>query len=318
MSFIKKNKNVSIPTVFVTLGIILIVVILFSFLSPYFLSFKNLLNIFQYSAITGVIAVGMTFVIVSGGIDISVGSVVTLVGMVLSMIMPDSGHVFELILVAAVIGIICGFINGFLVTKLRIVPFAVTLGTMEIFKGMAFLTTKGVNTPFMNTDFLVIGRGFIVGGIPISFLIMFGMILIGAFILTLTPFGKKVFAIGANSISSSLSGINVSRVRWLSYVICGFCAAIAGVISVSQQGAGLTHAGEGAELPAITAAVLGGASLSGGAGNMLGTFAGVILLNMVTNGLNLLGVSSYWQMVAQGAILVFAVTADVVRRKHKK
>ena len=157
-----------LPTAVMTLAIMVIVFIIFCFLTPYFFSVKNMLNILQYSSITGVIAVGMTFVIIGGGIDISVGSVVTLVGMVLSMIMPDSGHVAEMFLAASIIGIVCGFINGFLVTKLHIVPFAVTLGTMEIFKGLAFLTTKGVNTPFMNPEFLMIGRGTILGNRYIS------------------------------------------------------------------------------------------------------------------------------------------------------
>lgn len=185
------KRKIEIPTVAITIFIILVVFCLFCILTPYFFSIKNMLNILQYSSITGVVAVGMTFVLVGDGIDISVGSVITLVGMVISTIIPDSGHIFEMFLMAAAIGIVCGFINGFFITKMKIVPFAVTLGTMEIYKGIAFLMTKGVNTPFMNKEFLVIGRGSVFGGFPISFIIMLCMLLFGAFILAMTPFGKR-------------------------------------------------------------------------------------------------------------------------------
>ena len=311
------RQHRKISTVTVTLLIFAAIFCTFSMLSPYFLPVKNFLNILQYSAVSGTIAVGMTFVVIGGGIDISVGSVVTLVGMVLSMIMPDSGGVFGMIIIGLLIGAVCGFINGFFITKINIAPFVVTLGSMAIYKGFAFLTTKGVNTPFMNRDFMTIGRGSILNGIPISFIIMLLLLLVCAFVLKMTPFGKKLYNVGSNSAASKLTGINVDRTKWLTYIISGLCAALAGIISVSQQGAGLTQLGEGAELPAITAAVLGGANLDGGEGNMLGTLVGVLLLNMITNGLNLLGVSSYWQLFAQGAILVFSVSINIIRLKKK-
>lgn len=311
----RQHKKLSGVTV--TLLIFAAIFCTFSMLSPYFLSVKNFLNILQYSAVSGTIAVGMTFVVIGGGIDISVGSVVTLVGMVLSMIMPDSGGVFGMIIIGLLIGAVCGFINGFFITKINIAPFVVTLGSMAIYKGLAFLTTKGVNTPFMNRDFMMIGRGSVLNGIPISFIVMLLLLLVCAFVLKMTPFGKKLYNVGSNSAASKLTGINVDRTKWLTYIISGLCAALAGIISVSQQGAGLTQLGEGAELPAITAAVLGGANLDGGEGNMLGTLVGVLLLNMITNGLNLLGVSSYWQLFAQGAILVFSVSINIIRLKKK-
>ncbi len=310
-----RTRKFHLTSALMLLIVLIIVFILMGILSPYFLSLKNFLNIAQYSSITGAIAVGMTVIIISGGIDISVGSVVTLVGMVVSAIMPAEGGVFPMVLVALGIGAACGLANGLLVTKLRIVPFVATLGTMQILKGVAFLATNGVNTPFNNQDFSVIGRGYILGNIPNSFLIMLGLMLIGILMLRLTPFGKKVFAVGANPTASKLTGINVGKIRLISHIICGVCAGIAGLISVSQNSAGLTNAGDGAELNAIAAAVLGGASMHGGSGSLFGTLIGVILLNTVTNGLNLLGVSSYWQWVAQGCLLIIAVIMDALKKK---
>lgn len=310
-----KGRKFHMTSAWSTFFVWVVICIIMAVLSPYFLSVKNFLSIAQYSAITGALAVGMTIVIVGGGIDISVGSVVTLVGMVLAAIMPASGSVPLMVLVAIAIGVACGLVNGLLVTRLNIVPFVVTLGTMEIFKGLAFLTTRGVNTPFSNLDFAVIGRGYSFGQIPNSFIIMICMIVIGAFLLKMTPFGKKIFAVGSNATASKLAGINVKKIKLSTYIICGACAAIAGLISTSQNSAGLTNSGDGAELNAIAGAVLGGASLAGGSGSMVGTLIGVLLLNTITNGLNLLGVSSYWQLVAQGAILVFAVIVDSFKHK---
>jgi ribose/xylose/arabinose/galactoside ABC-type transport system permease subunit len=294
--------------------VLLAVIILMSILSPYFFSIKNFLNIVQYSSIAGILAVGMTFVISAGGIDISVGSTVTFVGMTLAMLMPDRGAVFPLALLSVAIGSLCGLANGLLVSKLKIVPFIATMGTMEIFKGMSFLVTKGVNTPFSNPDFIFTGRGTIMQ-IPNSFLVMIIMMALGTFVLALTPFGKKTYAVGANSTASRLAGINIWRVRLLTYVICGACAGISGMILTALNGAGMTTAGDGLELDAIAATVLGGASLQGGKGSMIGTLVGIVLLNTITNGLNLLGVSTYWQMIAKGAILIVAVFVDSIKRK---
>ena len=304
----------------VTSAMILILVwiavcILFSVLTPNFLTLGNFMSIAQYSAIAGILSVAMTIMLIVGDLDLSVGSTVMLVGMILAKIMPASGHVGLMILVAVCFGLLAGALNGLLVAKFGILAFIATLGTQQVIKGVGYLMTNGINTPFMNSDFIVIGRGSIGGIVPISFVLMLAIAVLASLVLNFTPFGKKIYSVGSSRIASSLMGVDPTKVRFICYLICGVLASLAGLITASMNGAGLVSAGTGTEMNAIAAGVLGGASLSGGAGSMFGTIIGVILINTVTNGLNLLGVSVYWQTIVRGGLLIVAILAERLKKR---
>lgn len=257
----------------------------------------------------------MTIMLIVGDLDLSVGSTVMLVGMILAKIMPASGHVGLMILVAVCFGLLAGALNGLLVAKFGILAFIATLGTQQVIKGVGYLMTNGINTPFMNSDFIVIGRGSIGGIVPISFVLMLAIAVLASLVLNFTPFGKKIYSVGSSRIASSLMGVEPTKVRFICYLICGVLASLAGLITASMNGAGLVSAGTGTEMNAIAAGVLGGASLSGGAGSMFGTIIGVILINTVTNGLNLLGVSVYWQTIVRGGLLIVAILAERLKKR---
>jgi ribose/xylose/arabinose/galactoside ABC-type transport system permease subunit len=290
----------------------IVFVIVMSFLSPYFFTPQNLLNILQYSAILGVLSVGMTIVIISGGIDISLGSMLIIIGIVIAKIIPPTGSVLLMSLVGVLLGTFCGFINGLISTKLRVVPFIATLATMQIIQGIALLLAKGSNIPFNNQSFALLGRGYVFGFFPISCIILIVVSILGILLLKFLPYGRKLLSVGANSTASSLVGINPDNVRLVAYIICGFCAGIAGIINTSQNSAGMVATGTNAGMNAIAASVLGGTNMAGGKGSIIGTLMGVIIINSITNGLNLMGISSYWQQVVQGAILVLVVSLNVL------
>lgn len=305
-------SNMKVTTELALLGSYIAMVIVFSLLSPYFLSVKNFLNIGLYASIMAVTATGMTMALLSGGLDLSVGSVMSLVGMIVATSITKNGSPVLPITLGLLVGLACGLINGLLITKVKINPLITTLATMQIYRGCAFIYTNGVSVQINNPNYKWIGRGYILG-IPVPLVITLVMFLIFWFVLKYTVFGRKIYSIGGNSQASYLSGINVNKVRLAVYVIVSFTAAISGIILSSQAGAGLPQGGTGMEMQVISAVILGGASLSGGKGNILGTFLGVLILSTLSNGMVLLNVPSFWQMVTTGVVLVLAVASDVLR-----
>lgn len=303
---IKLSTEMTVFVAYIFLAVIL------SILSPHFLTFRNLMNIGIYSSIIGTMATGMTLVILSGGLDLSVGSIVALTSVIIAGTMPKQGSIILSVLYGLMTGLICGFINGLIISKLRINPIITTLATMSIFRGIAYLTVNGIAIMAGNPDFKIFGRGFI-SFLPVSFLIMLIAFLILNFVLKSTLFGRKVYAVGGNSEASHLSGISISRVRLSIYTICGFTAGISGVILASQTGSGLPQSGQGMEMDVIASVILGGTSLSGGKGKMVGTFIGVLMLATLDNGLTLLNIPSFWQLIAKGIVLLCAVVLDTVR-----
>jgi ribose transport system permease protein len=183
---------------------------------------------------------------------------------------------------------------------------------MQIIQGIALFLAKGSNIPITNQSFTVLGRGYVFGFFPISCIILIVVIILGTVFLKLLPYGRKLLSVGANSTASSLMGINPDTVRLVAYILCGFCAGIAGIINTSQNSAGMVTTGTSAGMNAIAGSVLGGASMAGGKGSIIGALMGVIIINSITNGLNLMGIPSYWQQVTQGAILVLVVSLNVV------
>ena len=292
----------------------IILVIVSTILNPRFLTSTNILNVVRQISIFGIIAIGQTFVILIGGIDLSVGSILALVVVLTGGFLPDWGIPLT-ILMGLVVGTVIGSINGFGVTKGNVQPFVMTLGMLGIARGLAFLYTGGMPIPVLNPDFLYIGNGYFLG-IPVPAIMFVSLVIIAALVLKYTPFGRYVYAIGSNSEAARLSGIKVDQVKIMVYAICGLTCAIAGIVYASQLAVAPPIAGEGYELDAIAAVVVGGADMFGGEGGMFGTFLGAAIIGSLSNILNLTGVNPFVQKLAKGVLIIAAVTVKARGRRQ--
>lgn len=287
--------------------------IIFSVFAPYFFTVRNLMNIGSYASIMGVLATGLTIAMITGGLDVSISSVAALSSIAALAAVNNFGlPVYVGVALGILTGILCGVVNAIMITNFKINPIITTLATASIFRGLCFIFTDGrtimVKIPF----FIMIGRGFFLG-IPITVIIMVVIYIIFAYMLRFTAFGRRIYAIGGNPDASYLSGINVNQIRFAIYMVSGATSAIAGMMLMSQTGAGLPAAGQGMEMDVIAGVIIGGVSLSGGKGNIVGTFIGIILLATILNGMILLNVQSYYQMIVKGGVLAAAVLVDVFR-----
>jgi ribose/xylose/arabinose/galactoside ABC-type transport system permease subunit len=312
----EKLKLLQNQTVFMLLFLIFMLLVL-SRLSPHFFTIDNLREITVQAAVVTMLAAGQTFVILSGGIDLGMGSVVALSSVTSAMFMAHTGSAFLGFPVGLIIGAVCGIVNGFMVGKLNIPPFVATFGMMGMGRGVAYVITGGLPQYQLaeGSDFLGQQRFL---GVPIATITVLILYIICYFILTRTKRGRYTYAIGSNKDAVFLSGINVSRQLIWIYMIAGITAGLAGITELSRVGSGQPGAGNGYELDAIASVVLGGASMSGGVGNIWGTLIGALIIVSLRSGLNVLNVNAYWQMVAIGLIVVVAVYADRVRNKMKK
>jgi ribose transport system permease protein len=298
----------------VVYGLILILTVYASLLSPNFLTERNIFNVLRTAAFLGTVAVGETLVIISGGIDLSAGSVIKL-AVLMSAILMDGKPENIAVAIAATLamGAVVGLINGLLITKARIAPFIVTLGAYSILRGVSYtVTTKPVGRAapgFLRLYDLKLG--------PVPLLVIFLGLLIGAgiFVLRRTSFGRHLYAVGGNEQVARLSGIRVDRVKIGVYMLCSTLAALTGLLYLARSGVGDPVVGEGAELQAITAVILGGTSLFGGQGGLVGTLGGVLLMGLTNNVLVLLNVSSWYQELIQGLIIVGAVALYKQKRR---
>lgn len=293
-----------------------ILCIFFSIVSGEFLTGSNISNIVRQVSINGILAVGMTFVILTGGIDLSVGSVMAftgtiMVGMMVNMGLPPVAAV----VIGAILGAVIGYINGTFVAYARIPSIIVTLAMMEIARGAALLYTGGYPLSGLPTSYSFIGRGYLFGVIPMPALIMIGVFIVAYIILNHLPLGRYIYAIGGNEEAVRLSGVKVKRIKAIVYLISGITASISGLIMTSRLASGQPTAGDGYELDAIAAVVLGGTSIAGGRGHIFGTLLGALLLGVLSNGLNLMGVSPYVQRVLKGAIIIGAIYYSSSRKK---
>ena len=304
----------------------------FSLLSPEFLTSGNLAILIKHVAINAILAIGMTFVILSGGIDLSVGSVAGLCGMIAGglisrgLLLPSLGgvvflHTWLVVAVALAAGMALGAVNGWLVARLRVAPFIATLGLLYVARGAALLMSDGATFPNLagdpargNTGFPALGAGTLLG-LPVPVWLMVVLAAAAMFVATRTPFGRQVYAVGGNERAALLAGVRVPRVRMIVYIISGFCAALVGVIIAAQLGAAHPATGETFELNAIAAVVLGGTSLMGGRGTITGTLIGAFVIGVLADGLVLLGVSEFWQMVIKGLVIVLAVILDQYQKR---
>ncbi len=283
--------------------------------SPVFLTSSNFLNVFQQISINWVVAVGMTFVVISGGIDLSVGSNIALTGLLMGIMMKNYNVPVPVTIIACIVfsGLV-GLLNGWLISFLNLPPFIATLGTMYIVRGGAYTVTNGQPIYTFPKSFTAIaGR---VLGIPLySILIMALVMLIGWYVLKYTRVGRFTYAVGGNENCAKLSGINLRKVKCFVYMFSGLCCGVAALLLSSRLDSGLPTNADGQEMDAIAAVVIGGTSMSGGEGSMIGTLIGILIIGIIANGLNLLGVAQGPQKMVKGLIIVIAVIIDVIRRK---
>lgn len=290
-----------------------------------FLSTRNIFNVLRQTSINGILAVGMTFVILTRGIDLSVGSVAALAGMVagslatmqtISMVFSEPLDPLLVVVIGTLVGMACGFVNGIIVARFAVPPFVVTLGMLSAARGLTLLYSDGRPIPNLDPGFRYIGTGEIFG-VPVPALLFLAVFLIAWLVLTRTSYGRYVYAVGGNEKSARTSGINTKRIILSVYVIGGALAALGGMILAARTGSALPQAGVAYELDAIAAVVIGGTSLSGGVGSVVGTLFGALIIGVINNGLDLLGVESYYQQVIKGAIIVSAVMLDPSRRSRE-
>jgi erythritol transport system permease protein len=312
---------------FRTIIALLVIIIIFATLSKHFLTIQNILLMTRHVAINAYMAIGMTFVILSGGIDLSVGSIVGLTGMVIGALI-DVGiplkifgvviylHTWFILIVALGVGGLVGAVNGFIITRLKVAPFIATLGMLYVARGFALLSNNGSTFPFLNgqpglgnTGFPFIGEGNILA-VPVPIWILLIVALIAAFVAKRMPFGRHVYAVGGNERAAGLSGVRVNATRFRVYVISGVLAAVSGIVVASQLVAAQPASGESYELNAIAAAVLGGTSLMGGRGTIGGTIIGAFVIGILSDGMIMVGISDFWQMVIKGLVIIVAVAID--------
>ncbi|RVD18791.1 MAG: ABC transporter permease [Mesorhizobium sp.] len=307
------------------------VLIFFSIAAPNFLSTANLILMSKHVALNAFLAMGMTFVIITGGIDLSVGSIVGLCGMVAGYLVLNGidlqigytiyFNVFEIALITLAVGILIGAVNGLLITRLNVAPFIATLGVLYVARGLALLSSDGRTFPNLvgkpelgTTGFGFLGAGRLLG-LPVAIWILIVVALGAAYLAKYTPLGRHIFAVGGNERASRISGVRVNMVKMFVYMFSGFCAAIVGLIISSELMASHPATGESFELNAIAAAVLGGTSMSGGRGTIGGTIVGAFVIGILSDGLVMMGVSSFWQMVIKGLVIIVAVVVDQAQRR---
>ena len=306
-----------------------------SLASPYFLSFSNLSNVTRQSAITAILAVGQTLVILSAGIDLSVGAMVAVSASVAAVMMTQRLEIFGLavgpvpfgvgLTIALGVGTLAGFINGFIITKSRIPDFIATLGTLAIYRGIALLVTGGLPVPshltatelkgYLPDQMLWFGGGTILG-VPVAGLIALGVVVIGWLILRYTALGRATYAVGGNREAARVSGINIDRTKIAIYAFSGLMAGLGGFVLAGRLNSANALMADGQELNSIAAVIIGGTNLFGGEGGVFGSLVGALVLGVLANGLNLLNVSDFWQRVFQGLVIITVVVFDQWRRRR--
>lgn len=309
-----KKINFSSLRELLLVGVVIVLCIVWTILNPQFISFNNISNILRQGSYIAIAAVGMTLVIIIGEIDLSAGSLVCASGLVGAYVCKNTNSVLLAVLTALIVGVVVGAINGVLCAIGKLPGFIASLASMTVLRGLAYIVTGGNSVVWGNENFTKIGTGYL-GAIPIPVIIMVIVIIFGVVLTTKTRFGRYVYAVGGNMESSRWSGIAVEKVKIIVYMIMGVLTAIAGLIITTRLGSGQPSAGLNFEMDCITAAVVGGTSMSGGRGKIIGTVVGVLLLTVLTNGMTLVGMNTYWQQVLKGVIIVVSVLADTKSKK---
>jgi len=300
---------------FVLIGLI----ILFSILSPYFLTVQNLTNVFVQQSYVIIAAVGLSFVMISGGMDLSIGYQMSLTGVSTAVFMKWMNiPVPTAIVLGLLLGILLGLFNGIAAITLKVHPLIVTLGTMTVFQGLSYIVSK--QSVIMNLDpsFKYIGQGYLFGFLPVSVVLMILVVSFASFILRKTFVGRYVYALGGNEEASHLAGINVVRTKLLVFGLCGFFVALSSMVLFARSGSAASTTGPGTEFTCMTAAVLGGISFKGGEGTMWGLVTGVLILGILSNGMQLVGMGTYAQYIVKGFVLLAAVGFDTFQKSSSR
>ena len=304
-----KKKVINQINIYRSVLILAVICVFASILSDSFLSVANLFNVIKQITVAGIVGCGMTFVILTGGIELSVGSVVGLAGAIAAGIMASTGNAVFAVLAALGIGILCGAANGFFVAQCEIPPFIATLGMMTLLRGCVLVYTKGAPISIKVDSYKFIGKG-VVAGIPFPVILLLILYLIAHYLLTQTSFGRNVYAFGGNREAARLSGIRVKYTEWMVYVFNGLMSGIAAIVLTARLGSAQSTSGEGIEMDAIAAVILGGTSLSGGSGFVLPTVVGAMIMGIIDNILTLMNVNPHATNIVKGAVVLIAVLVD--------
>lgn len=297
--------------------ILVLLFLFFSIASPSFINANNLINVVRQISMLGIASVGMTFALLVGGIDLSIGSQMSMVAVICSIMM-TKGNINPYLssILCIILTSIVGLFNGIIISKIKMPPLIVTLSTMIIIEGIAFIISKGIPIFGFPQGFSILGQGYI-GVIPIPVIIMVVVLIIGAVILNNTYIGRYFYSIGGNEEASRLSGIDVDKIKMLAYILSGLFAGIAGVILLSRTNSGQPTMGKGFEFDVLTAVVLGGVSVNGGVGKISNVISGILIIGVLNNGLVLMGMNTYVQSVIKGVVLLIAVAFDFIQRNKK-
>lgn len=294
--------------------VLLLLIVYFSFTTDVFFTSTNIINVLRQVSVVGIVAVGMSFVILTGGIDLSIGGVIACSGVICSKLMLAGWN--PVFAIMATLGFACvvGMVNAFFSHEFKLNPMIVTLATLQILKGISYITTKGIPVYGFTEKFKIIGQGYL-GFVPIPVLIMFFFFFVGYFILKYTKFGQSVYGIGGNEEAVRLTGIDIRNIKYRVYILCSVLAAIAGIVLLSRVNNAQPQAGTGYEMDVITGVVLGGVSMSGGEGKITGVFAGILVMAVLGNGMLMMGISEYFQWVVKGLVMLLAISYDKIIKR---
>ena len=299
--FIAKNKR-ELVVALATLAMAAI----FTIMNPAFVTWNNILTVLQQMVLNGILAVGIMFTIITGGIDLSIGCTYAITGICVAWCTVHGVNPFLAILIGIIIGLILGAFNGLLVTGMKLQPFIATLGTMSLYRGIAYVVTGGIPVTNVPDSYRNIFNGKMVFGLRYYILVMVIVFVIGYIILAKTRTGAYLYAVGGNEEAAKLSGVNVVKTKYIAYIVCGICAAVAGMVMLASLGSAEATAGNGYETNAIAAAAIGGTRMAGGRGTAFGTFIGALMLAVLKVGMVVINVDSFWQYVVTGLIIIIA------------
>lgn len=300
------------------IGIVMLgMIALLAVIAPTFRKPANVISILLQISINGILALGMVFVITAGGIDLSIGSMLALTSVIVGTVLNTTGNIALACVLAVAATTMFGFLNGMLIARFKLFPFVVTLATQLVIRGVAYIISGGYSASLANANFKNIGNGKLFGVVPIPVVILFVIAVLAYLIMHWTHFGRYIYAVGGNMNAAIASGVNVFWTRTFSFAIMGFCAGVAGIIMTSRISAAQPNIGVGYETDAIAACVIGGTSFLGGISTIPGTVIGIVIIGLIYNGMNLVGINSYWQTITKGLLIIGAVLLDMFMTKRK-